>query len=148
MLITCRCNYQNIENKHLIWFKVAVATWLVNECSIKISLDIRCFNTSCVKTQIHCNGTTTNETAVDNFFEVKLDMDELCQFGNCRFVHMWKGGSSYTKKAYGTTDNNNKKLWNKQKRNIMLYLLMIVMQETVPVYCKINYCFKFNEQTH
>jgi len=59
-----------------------VAAWLVNECSSKISMDSQCFSKSCDKTQIRCNGTTPNETAVDSFFEVKLDMDELCQFGN------------------------------------------------------------------
>ena len=45
-----------------------MATWLVNGCSSKISLDIQCFSTSRDKTQIHCNDTTTNETALDNFF--------------------------------------------------------------------------------
>ena len=57
-----------IENKHLMWFKVGVATLLVNECTSEISMDVQCFSTSCDKTQIHCNGTTTNETAVGNFF--------------------------------------------------------------------------------
>jgi hypothetical protein len=68
---------------------LALAVRLVNECSSKISVDIQCFSTICDKTQIHCNDTTTNETALDNFFEVKLDMDELCQFSNmliCPYV--------------------------------------------------------------
>jgi len=69
--------------------KVALAVGLVNECSSKISMDIQCFSTSCDKPQIHCNVTTTNKTALDNFLEVKLDMDELCQFSNmliCPYV--------------------------------------------------------------
>jgi hypothetical protein len=33
-------------------------------------------------TQMQCNDTIKNETIVDNLFEVKLDMDELCDFGD------------------------------------------------------------------
>jgi hypothetical protein len=53
-----------------------MTTCLVAECSSEISVNIQCF-TSYVKIQRQCNVDITNEIYVDNFFEVKLDMDEL-----------------------------------------------------------------------
>jgi hypothetical protein len=47
------------------------------ESSSEISVNIQCFTTSYAKIHRQCNVAITNEIDGDNFFEVKLGMDEL-----------------------------------------------------------------------
>ena len=56
---------------------MVATTWLVDECSSEISVNIQCFTTSYDKIQRQCNVGITNEIDGDNFLEVKLDIDEL-----------------------------------------------------------------------
>jgi hypothetical protein len=76
------CSHYVDNNIRIHMSSMAATSWIVYECGNEISVNIQCFTTSYDKIQRQCNVAITNEIDGDNFLEVKLDMDELCEFSN------------------------------------------------------------------